>query len=107
LALGVTLLPQRLPSRRIEFWRSTGRNATLEETGYLKRCRYLLHDRDKKFCAGFRDTPPVLRQCELAQIVAQLIADAADLSHFDVPKLRSFFLMESGLSFGMTPRCSA
>lgn len=32
------------------------RNATLEEIGYLKGCRYLLHDRDKKYCAEFRDT---------------------------------------------------
>ncbi len=32
------------------------RNATLEGTGYLKGCRYVLHDRDKKFCADFRDT---------------------------------------------------
>ena len=32
------------------------RNATLEDTGYLKGCRYVLHDRDKKFCAEFRDT---------------------------------------------------
>ena len=26
------------------------RNATMEGTGYLNGCRYLLHDRDKKFC---------------------------------------------------------
>src|SRR6267142_943169 len=32
------------------------RNATLEDTGYLKGCRYVLHDRDKKFCVDFRDT---------------------------------------------------
>src|SRR5882757_8500626 len=32
------------------------RNATLEGAGYLKGCRYVLHDRDKKFCADFRDT---------------------------------------------------
>ena len=32
------------------------RNATLEDTGYLKGCRYLLHDRDKKFCTEFRET---------------------------------------------------
>ena len=34
------------------------RNATLEGTGYLKGCRYVLHDRDKKFCADFRDRTP-------------------------------------------------
>ena len=32
------------------------RNATMEETGYLNACRYLLHDRDKKFCREFRET---------------------------------------------------
>jgi putative transposase len=31
-------------------------NATMEDTGYLNGCRYLLHDRDKKFCRDFRDT---------------------------------------------------
>jgi hypothetical protein len=32
------------------------RNATMENTGYLNRCRYLLHDRDNKFCREFRET---------------------------------------------------
>ena len=32
------------------------RNATMQDTGYLNGCRYLLHDRDQKFCAEFRDT---------------------------------------------------
>ena len=32
------------------------RNATMEKTGYLNRCRYLLHDRDNKFCRQFRET---------------------------------------------------
>jgi hypothetical protein len=35
------------------------RNATMEGTGYLNRCRYLLHDRDTKFCREFRETPAV------------------------------------------------
>jgi putative transposase len=30
------------------------RNATLEELGCLHPCRYLLHDRDTKFCESFR-----------------------------------------------------
>jgi len=29
------------------------RNATMQETGYLSGCRYLLHDRDQKFCGEF------------------------------------------------------
>src|SRR5215469_16919756 len=32
------------------------RNATMQDTGYLNGCRYLLHDRDAKFCQEFRDT---------------------------------------------------
>ena len=32
------------------------RNATMEGTGFLKGSRYLLHDRDRKFCREFRDT---------------------------------------------------
>jgi hypothetical protein len=32
------------------------RNATMEGAGYLNGCRYLLHDRDQKFCQEFRDT---------------------------------------------------
>ena len=31
-------------------------NATMEGTGYLNRCRYLVHDRDTKFCPEFRET---------------------------------------------------
>ena len=30
------------------------RSATQENWGYLDRCRYVLHDRDAKFCASFR-----------------------------------------------------
>jgi len=32
------------------------RNATMQDTGYLNGCRYLLHDRDQKFCRKFRET---------------------------------------------------
>ena len=32
------------------------RNATMQDTGYLNGCHYLLHDRDKKFCREFRET---------------------------------------------------
>ena len=39
-----------------EYWmQQIARNATLEEWGPLNRCRYVLHDRDTKFCASFRD----------------------------------------------------
>jgi len=31
------------------------RNASMQDTGYLNGCRYLLHDRDKKFCREFRE----------------------------------------------------
>jgi hypothetical protein len=33
-----------------------GRNAVDEESGYLRRHVYVLHDRDAKFCAEFRKT---------------------------------------------------
>jgi len=29
------------------------RNVTLARVGFLCNCRYLLHDRDAKFCAAF------------------------------------------------------
>jgi hypothetical protein len=29
------------------------RNVTLPEVGFLNGCRYLLHDRDTKFCGAF------------------------------------------------------
>jgi hypothetical protein len=32
------------------------RNATMENAGYLTGCRFLLHDRDSKFCREFRET---------------------------------------------------
>ena len=32
------------------------RNAIDEESGYLRQHRYVLHDRDTKFCAEFRET---------------------------------------------------
>ena len=39
-----------------EYWmQQIARNATMEEWGSLNRCRYVLHDRDTKFCASFRD----------------------------------------------------
>jgi integrase-like protein len=30
------------------------RNVTMEGTGFLANCRYLLHDRDSKYCPSFR-----------------------------------------------------
>ena len=42
------------------------RNAVDEETGYLRGQRYLLHDRDAKFCPAFRD---VLRSAGVRPVV--------------------------------------
>jgi hypothetical protein len=39
-----------------EWMEQVARNATMEDTGYLNGCRYLLHDRDQKFCGEFRET---------------------------------------------------
>jgi putative transposase len=37
-----------------EWMAQIGRNATQETWGYLRPCRYVLHDRDSKFCTSFR-----------------------------------------------------
>jgi putative transposase len=46
----------RLETRRITIagitWHPTGE--WMEQIAYLNPCRYVLHDRDKKFCASFR-----------------------------------------------------
>ena len=39
-----------------EWMRQIARNAIDEESGYLQQHRYVLHDRDTKFCAEFRAT---------------------------------------------------
>ena len=39
-----------------DWMQQVARNATLEDMGYLKGCRYVLHDRDTKFCPDFRET---------------------------------------------------
>ena len=39
-----------------DWMQQVARNATLEDMGYLKGCRYVLHDRDTKFCEDFRET---------------------------------------------------
>ena len=36
--------------------RQVARNATMQDGGYQNGCRYLLHDRDKKFCHEFQET---------------------------------------------------
>ena len=38
-----------------EWMEQQARNATMEEWRFLRGCRYLLHDRDTKFCASFRE----------------------------------------------------
>ena len=39
-----------------EWMEQIARSATQEGWGYLQSCRYMLHDRDSKFCATFRST---------------------------------------------------
>jgi hypothetical protein len=39
-----------------EWMNQIGRNATDETSGYLRQQRYVLHDRDAKFCKEFRET---------------------------------------------------
>ena len=38
-----------------EWMEQMARNVTMEGTGFLASCRYLLHDRDSKYCASFRE----------------------------------------------------
>jgi hypothetical protein len=38
-----------------EWMEQQARNMTMEEWGSLRGCRYLLHDRDAKFCQSFRE----------------------------------------------------
>jgi len=56
----------RLESRRVEIagitqhpneaWmKQIARNVTMDEWGFLDNCRYLMHDRDTKYCQSFRD----------------------------------------------------
>ena len=44
---GITTSPDR------RWMEQMARNVTLAEVGFLCGCRYLLHDRDAKFCAAF------------------------------------------------------
>ncbi len=46
---GFTLYPDQ------EWMEQQARNMTMEEWGCLRGCRYLLHDRDAKFCQSFRE----------------------------------------------------
>ena len=39
-----------------EVWmKQIARNVTMDEWGFLGNCRYLIHDRDTKYCESFRD----------------------------------------------------
>jgi hypothetical protein len=44
---GVTISPDS------RWMQQMARNLTMTNVGFLDGCRYLLHDRDTKFCAGF------------------------------------------------------
>ena len=45
---GITRHPDQAWMKQI------ARSATRQEWGYLRSCRYVLHDRDTKFCASLR-----------------------------------------------------
>ena len=45
---GVTRHPDQ------DWMEQIGHNVTMEESGILTHCRYLLHDRDSKYCPSFR-----------------------------------------------------
>ncbi len=48
---GISPAPKR---KQAVSWEQQARNMTMEEWGSLRGCRYLLHDRDAKFCPSFR-----------------------------------------------------
>jgi transposase InsO family protein len=67
LATYYVLFVLQLESRRVtlagitkhptdEWMMQIGRNATDASSGFLKECRYVIHDRDAKFSASFRQT---------------------------------------------------
>ena len=45
---GITPHPEQ------EWMEQMGRNVTMQKWGFLANSRYLLHDRDSKFCRSFR-----------------------------------------------------
>ena len=47
-----------------EWMEQQGRNITMEEWGCLKGCRYLLHDRNAKFCQSFRELIKTGSDCQ-------------------------------------------
>jgi len=47
------------------------RNATDEGSGFLRGMRYLLHDRDTKFCTAFLDNPAVQRNTAIGPSAAE------------------------------------
>src|SRR5206468_12700596 len=67
-----------------EWMQQVGRAATQEFWGYLNGCRYLLHDRDTKFCDSFRST---MRQSGLKPIM--LPASSPNLNAFAERWVRS------------------
>jgi putative transposase len=48
-----------------EWMEQKARNGTMEDSGFLNNRRYLLHDRDRKYCQGFRD---VIREAGIEPI---------------------------------------
>jgi len=49
-----------------EWMEQMARNVTMDETGFLAHCRYLLHDRDSKYCPSFRHLIETARVTSLA-----------------------------------------
>jgi len=41
------------PNPNEEWMKQMARNVTMESWGFLSGCRYLIHDRDSKFCRSF------------------------------------------------------
>ena len=44
------------PPPNEQWMTQVARNVTMADVGFLSSSRYLIHDRDSKFCESFRDT---------------------------------------------------
>jgi hypothetical protein len=91
---GVTRHPDQ------EWMEQIARNITMEESGFLANCRYLLHDRDSKYCASFRQLIEAERVKPLALPVwskySSWLQNSLKRSHFRTARRRGRECFGSG-----------
>jgi len=68
-----------------ERWmKQMARNVTMDEWGFLDNCRYLIHDRDTKYCQSFRD---IIESCDVKTL--PLPARSPNLNAFSERRVKS------------------